>query len=464
MSRALATALLAFGLIVASLGPAAADLVIKLKDGSVVRVPVDADQVQSLSFEDAAPGAAPAEVPTGADAGGQTAAVPTPARTGTAGSLPPLVPTVPAESRQLPAPPIQVGPTRTYKVPSQAAKVALDGSVIEIDAGDYPGDVAVWPQSNLTIRGVGGLAHVSAAGNNAGGKAIWVFRGSNVTVDGIELSGCKVPDLNGAGIRFEGTDLIIRNSSFHDNEMGLLTDPNPKSNILIENSQFTDNTVDYQATGHLGHNIYVTDALSFTLRGSYVHGASIGHNVKTRAAHNYILYNRITDEAANSSYLIDVVYGGEAYVIGNVFQKSATADNTAFIGYATEGGREAVDASFYVVNNTAVSQLKEAVLVHNNSASVASVMNNVFSGGQALAVGPSLLQGNVVAGNPGLADPTAYDYRLAPGSPAIDAGVDPVSAAGIWLGPVSEYRHPLALQQRAAHGAIDAGAYEAGGG
>jgi len=462
MPRTLAIAVLAFGLIVATLGPAAADLVIKLKDGSVVRVPVEADDVQSLSFEDAEAAAAPGESPGDSAAGGQTAAAP--AATSTAGSLPPLAPTVPAESRKLAAPPIQVGPSRKYKVPSQAAQVARDGSVIEIDAGDYPGDVAVWTQSNLTIRSVGGLAHVSAAGNNAGGKAIWVIRGSNVTIDGVELSGCRVPDLNGAGIRFEGADLIIRNSFIHDNEMGLLTDPNPESDILIENSQFSDNVVDYQATGHLGHNIYVGDAGSLTLRGSYVHGASFGHNVKTRAHRNYILYNRITDETANSSYLIDLVLGGEAYVIGNVLQKSATADNNAMIGYATEGGREVVDASFYVVNNTAVSELDEAVLVHNNSASVASVMNNVFTGGQALTIGPSLLQGNVAGANPELADPAVYDYRLAPGSPAIDAGVDPVSADGHWLGPVFEYQHPLALRSRAGQGPIDAGAYEADGG
>jgi hypothetical protein len=65
-------------------------------------------------------------------------------------------------------------------VPSAAAAVAGDGDIIEIDAGEYVGDVAFWTANNLTIRGVGGMAHLRAAGNSAGGKAIWVIKGNGV--------------------------------------------------------------------------------------------------------------------------------------------------------------------------------------------------------------------------------------------------------------------------------------------
>ena len=57
---------------------------------------------------------------------------------------------------------LQVGPGRSLSVPSEAAQIARDGDVVEISAAFYEGDVAIWPQNDLTIRGVGGRAHVGA--------------------------------------------------------------------------------------------------------------------------------------------------------------------------------------------------------------------------------------------------------------------------------------------------------------
>src|SRR5438105_1422032 len=75
---------------------------------------------------------------------------------------------------------LKVGANRELKVPSEAAKVAKDGDTIEIDAGEYLGDVALWPQSNLTIRGVGGRAVLRALGRSMQGKAIWVIDGGDL--------------------------------------------------------------------------------------------------------------------------------------------------------------------------------------------------------------------------------------------------------------------------------------------
>ena len=118
---------------------------------------------------------------------------------------------------------LEVGPGRALTRPSQAAAIAQDGDVVAIDAGTYTGDVATWRANGLTLRGVGGRAHLVANGQSAQGKAIWVIQGNNTTVEAIEFSGAAVRDRNGAGIRQEGAGLTVRDCSFHDNENGILT-------------------------------------------------------------------------------------------------------------------------------------------------------------------------------------------------------------------------------------------------
>jgi hypothetical protein len=98
---------------------------------------------------------------------------------------------------------VEVGPGKKFDRPSAAARVAKNGDVIEIAAGTYEGDVAIWRQNNLTIRGVGGRPHLEADGEYAEGKGIWVIKGRNATVENVEFSGARVPDQNGAGIRQE---------------------------------------------------------------------------------------------------------------------------------------------------------------------------------------------------------------------------------------------------------------------
>ena len=65
---------------------------------------------------------------------------------------------------------MKVGPGQQYVLPGQAARAARDGALVEIHSGEYEGDVAIWRQSDLTMRGVGERPHLRAAGR-AGGSA-----------------------------------------------------------------------------------------------------------------------------------------------------------------------------------------------------------------------------------------------------------------------------------------------------
>jgi hypothetical protein len=159
---------------------------------------------------------------------------------------------------------LRVGAKRELKRPSAATQIARDGDIIEIDAGTYDGDAAIWRQHRLTIRGVGGRAHLRANGAHAEGKAIWVIKGNDTTIEAVEFSGAKVSHRNGAGIRLEGASLTVRDCFFHDNENGILTGANPASDIVVEHSEFAHNGF---GDGY-SHNLYIGSVRSFTLRFS----------------------------------------------------------------------------------------------------------------------------------------------------------------------------------------------------
>jgi hypothetical protein len=96
---------------------------------------------------------------------------------------------------------LRVGPERTLKLPSEAARLARAGDTVEIDAGLYLNDYAQWNQANLTIRGMGGMAHLQSTELIPNGKAIWIVSGDNTLIENVEFSGARVADTNGAGIR-----------------------------------------------------------------------------------------------------------------------------------------------------------------------------------------------------------------------------------------------------------------------
>jgi hypothetical protein len=351
---------------------------------------------------------------------------------------------------------LQVGPGKSYRNPSQAAAVAKDGDIVEISAGTYNGDVAVWGANNLTLRGVGGRPHLKANGASAEGKAIWVIRG-NATVENIEFSGVKVEDHNGVGIRQEGSKLTVRNCYFHDSEGGILTSNDPNMEVVIEGSEFANSASEFM------HNIYVGHIRSFRLESSYVHNAKAAHNVKSRAATNYILYNRIMDEETGSaSYEIDLPNGGRSFVIGNVIHKGRDAENSSVIAYAAEKPDQP-SQEVYIVNNTIVSDLRETVFVNvHNAPTRALIINNLLVGAGSILRGMGTAHHNLLTTNAALKNRATYDYHLTEGSPAINKGINPGISGDFILLPTRQYVHPLLTEPRTLVESIDLGAYEYG--
>jgi hypothetical protein len=361
---------------------------------------------------------------------------------------------------------LQVGPGKQYAAPCAAIAAASAGDTIQIDTSvTYSGDVCQWNTNSLTLIGVGGgRAVINAAGQNSQGKAIWVISGNNTVVENIEFTGASVPDLNGAGIRAEGTNLTIRNCYFHDNQEGILTDGG-NSTIIIEFSEFFRNG----AGDGFSHNLYIGNITKFIFRYNYSHGAIIGHLLKSRAAENDIYYNRLSDESTGSaSYEIDIPNGGLSYIVGNLVEKGPLAQNSALVSYQEEGANSGnPDHELFVVNNTMVNDDGQGtfVVVDGSVTVPAIIKNNIFQGSGTITTQSSAVKANNFAGNAILVSPTTYDYHLQTTSPAINAGADPGTGAGVSLTPAYQYVHPSCAEVRTTTGsAIDIGGYEFNGG
>ena len=248
----------------------------------------------------------------------------------------------------------RVGPRELVRSVAQAAKLARDGDVVEIIAGEYPGDVAVWTQRQLTIRGIGGRPKLLAQGRSAEGKAIWVIRGGQILVENVAFIGARVPHRNGAGIRLEGGQLTVRDCLFDNNEMGILTANFESIQLVVENSEFSHGV---NVLPRFSHLLYAGQIGRLEVRGSYFHHGMVGHLLKSRARFNLLEFNRLTDEAGGeASYEVEFPEGGIAILVGNLIGQSATTRNNRMIAYGAEGLRYP-DNVLVLASNTLMDQL-----------------------------------------------------------------------------------------------------------
>lgn len=358
----------------------------------------------------------------------------------------------------------QVGPARTYTLPSQVSTLVQNGDTVEMDAALYPSDVARWDAANLYLKGAGGFAHLEANGLSYGGKAIWVIAGANVTVENIEFSGCTSPDHNGAGIRMESTPLYVRHCRFHDNENGILTGNDP-GKIVVEFSEFDHNGY----PNGLAHNLYVGHLDTLEFRFNYSHRSIVGHELKSRATFNLIEYNRISNEQTGSaSREMDIPNGGIAIIRGNMVEQGPNSQNSNIIGYGAEGLINPGPHEIYLVNNTLVNDHANGTFVSvQNGTNLFFARNNVFAGPGSVLSGTSQLADTASdlrfssVSAAGFIDAANFDYHLLPGAPEIDAGINPGNTTGgISLSPDAEYGYPADSLPRNISGNLDVGAFE----
>jgi hypothetical protein len=368
----------------------------------------------------------------------------------------------------------QVGPSKTYKNCSQVSTLVQNGDTVQIDFATYTNVTQVlWTKNNLYIVGVGGRPRLEAgstiANDMVNGKGIFVISGSNVKVENIEFANAKVVDRNGAGIRQEGANLLVTRCRFVADEMGILCGRILNCKITVEYSEFLNggSTLNpgYQ------HNIYIGNIDTFVFRYNYSHEAiAEGHELKSRAAYNFILYNRIANEQTVDSRTIDLPNGGTSVIVGNIIEQGVNSANTNLLGYGLEGLTNAAPHSLWICNNTFVNKKTSGSFIHIAAGTdTLFLKNNILAGAKTggLIIGtPTVMDSarnfitNTIA-SVNFVNATTYDYHLLVNSAARDAGIAVTKTIkGYALQPTLVYKDICNFEARKLIGTIDIGAFE----
>jgi hypothetical protein len=274
---------------------------------------------------------------------------------------------------------LRVGHNQTYKMPSEAAAVAHDGDRIEIEPGEYF-DCAVWHPNNLVIEGT--APGVIITDKTCMGKGIFVIAGNNTAVRNLTLTRARVPDLNGAGIRLDGGDLVVDGVRFIDNQEGILGGGLVAgTTVSIINSYFEKNGNCENVSG-CAHGIYVNNIDLLRVANSTFINTKVGHSIKSRALRTEIVGCNISDGLeGTSSFLIDIPNGGGLIVRDNTLEKGPKSQNhTAAIEIGAEGSTHPTP-EILIINNTFRNDGDyQTALLWNVTATAAELRENKLSG------------------------------------------------------------------------------------
>lgn len=345
---------------------------------------------------------------------------------------------------------IVVGPQEAIRRIDAAAALAQDGDTIEILPGEYAQQAIVWKQARLTIRGKGTRPVLHAAGAHAEGKALWVIRNGDIRIENLEFRGARVPDGNGAGIRFENGRLTVRRCAFFDNETGILTSNANNAELIVEDSEFGAAP---RHEGSLHHLLYVGRIASLRVAGSRFENGFRGHLLKSRARHNEIAYNWLVDGTeGKASYELEFPNGGVAWVIGNLIGQSRSTENSDVLSYGAEGAAWP-ENKLVLVHNTLINDAISGRFLRvwndrlGSQPSVWAINNLLLGHGQFEPPATGRFDGNRFADHQAaFAGSDSLAYSLPSNSPLRGTANAPGWFEQRSLMPVAEYRAPVGTQ------------------
>lgn len=218
-------------------------------------------------------------------------------------------------------------------------------------------------------------------GTTCEGKAAFVLRGQGSTVDGVVFRGMRVGDGNGAGIRTEIGDLVVRNAMFLDSQEGILGGHPSAQKITIDGSTFAG-LGGCEESPSCSHAIYLANQGSVTITNSRFERGTGGHYVKLRVPTVTIADNSFDDTRGHkTNYMIDLPEGSTGSITGNTFVQGPDKENHSGLIVVSAEAKTYRAAGLRIERN-------DASLAPNAPTNPAFVAN---MSGEQLAVGPNRL-------------------------------------------------------------------------
>ena len=302
-----------------------------------------------------------------------------------------------------------IADTVVLRVPSQqyptiAAAVAAanrdinlsDDYVISIAPGTYTNDTAEVDRPVTIQAAVPGSAVVLKETAPLPNEKGILLAFASLTVDGLTFQNAAISnDLggNGAGIRDQDTTdydtLIVRNSIFINDQMGILTSNSSTDNVVLENNLFMNNG--NPDINYFGHAVYIGPANSLIASRNEICGTNIGHDIKSRASINLVQNNLLYDGApdpnqpgcnvGSTSYALDLPNGGQATVTGNTMVQGPATQNPIMFAYGEEGLIYSVNSIIFSHNKMKNSGVSGAIAIYDNPNAPVPVQgsNNIFA-------------------------------------------------------------------------------------
>jgi MYXO-CTERM domain-containing protein len=235
---------------------------------------------------------------------------------------------------------LTVGPAG-YVTISEALLAAVDGDVIEVEAGDYPETLTI--PVEVTIIGLGGLQGTSLSGTGA--PAV-VVDGVTATLEGFTINPTADRGIvisNGA--LFTGNDLDISGFIGVDAELGLAV-WSTDSEVYL-----TDVVLDNNEGALDGAAVQLTDSLAVLTRLTVTNNVSGADGaIATDFAHVFIEESHFEgNHALDDGGAIDVDNGSDVQVNESTFVAN-TSDNSSGAINAQGGGTLTVQNSTFADN------------------------------------------------------------------------------------------------------------------
>lgn len=317
---------------------------------------------------------------------------------------------------------LTVGANGEYQSIGAAVAAAQNGDLILVAPGTYVNDFADIT-AQVTIAGAGGMVNMVATEALPNEKGIFIVD-NNCQIDNLTFQGAAIPDSeggNGAGIRYQGGNLVLNNDAFLDNQngiMGTAVDNLPQNSFTITDTTFDANGQSSGEYAGYTHNLYVGEGVSSVIATHDVfEQVNCGHEFKSRAESNTISNNIFYDgPTGTASYSIDLPDGGADTISGNVIEKGPDTENESIIHYGGEGIPYA-GSGLSVTGNTFINDLgPQANGVLNQTTLQAVITGNQFDGfaNATLVDGSYTQSGNVDQNGNAIAPSSSSDF--APGT------------------------------------------------